>query len=251
MNENWKLWRACAQRASESVLRRYALAVVLVLLAAFLTAKRPALSETPFFPFLGAVMLTALCAGLGPAFITTALSSLVIRFLFVKPHFSFDYGSNTEGMERMLFFFLVALMSSSLIAALRRECHLLRDSEERYRILAETASDAIVVIDEQGVIRFANPGAERIFGSPATQMLGRDFSMLLPEQFTEPRLTELKGQLDSRKKSVAVEWPVQLECGRKMWLEMTFGAFSKSGKNLFTAIIRDISGRYQPDQVPS
>nr|WP_302474547.1 PAS domain S-box protein [Roseococcus sp. MDT2-1-1] len=44
-----------------------------------------------------------------------------------------------------------------------------------------TASDAIIVADRDGIIRFWNPGAERIFGLPAAEALGQSLDIIIPE----------------------------------------------------------------------
>src|SRR5580765_4758931 len=59
------------------------------------------------------------------------------------------------------------------------------ESEQRYRIVAETALDAMVTVDEAGEILFVNPSAERIFGYRASEMLKQNLAMLLPS-FTSP-----------------------------------------------------------------
>src|SRR4029077_579399 len=38
-----------------------------------------------------------------------------------------------------------------------------------------------ITIDEDGIIRTANPASERIFGYPAAELIGRDVSILMPE----------------------------------------------------------------------
>ena len=132
-------------------------------------------------------------------------------------------------------------MASSLVAACRQERNILRDSEERYRILAETASDAIIVIDEAGEILFVNPIAEKTFGARAEQLLGQNLAVLLPDHSYESRLAEIKQHLDTRKKAVVVQLPGRNLSGGQILLEMTIGAFSEHGKSLFTAILRDIT----------
>ena len=46
-------------------------------------------------------------------------------------------------------------------------------SEEKYRLLVETASDAIVSIDDKGMIVFANPAIATVFGYEPTEVMGK------------------------------------------------------------------------------
>ena len=242
MSENWKIWTPSHCRISESHVLRYGLAIALMPLAIILTLSRPVLGETPYIFFLGAVVISAVWAGLGPAFLSTALSAFFIRLFFVEPRFSIYNRGNFEDAERLCWFVLVALILSSVVAACRRERNILRDSEERYPILAETASDAIIVIDEEGEILFVNPVAEKTFGAPAQKLLGQNLALLMPDDVYQTQLSELKRHLDTRKKAVALQLPGRnLKSGGQILVEMTLGAFSKHGKNLFTAIIRDIT----------
>lgn len=48
-----------------------------------------------------------------------------------------------------------------------------------------TRSDAIVAADRDGVIRFWNPGAERIFGHAASEAIGRSLDLIIPERLRQ------------------------------------------------------------------
>ena len=61
----------------------------------------------------------------------------------------------------------------------------LRESENRFRTLAETASDAIVTVDEGGRIVLVNRAAETIFGYTRQELLGCDLAMLVPARLRE------------------------------------------------------------------
>jgi two-component system, LuxR family, sensor kinase FixL len=61
----------------------------------------------------------------------------------------------------------------------------LRQSEEKYRALADTASDAIITIDESSKILYANPATERIFGYPVAELLDQDATILMPTYLRE------------------------------------------------------------------
>src|SRR5690606_22966382 len=51
----------------------------------------------------------------------------------------------------------------------------------RYRGVIEAAVDAIISIDEHGVIETVNPPAERIFGYREAEVIGRNVRLLMPE----------------------------------------------------------------------
>lgn len=146
-------------------------------------------------------------------------------------------------MERMAGFMLVAMLLSSFISALRSEINILRDSEERYRVLAETASDAIIVIDEKGEILYVNPVSEKVFGAKSGQLIGKNLNLLLPGDGFHAKLTEMKRHLDTRQKAAAVRLPAIHQSGQPLLVEMTLGSASHRGKSIFTAIIREVTGQ--------
>jgi PAS domain S-box-containing protein len=61
----------------------------------------------------------------------------------------------------------------------------LRQSEEKYRALADTASNAIITIDESSKILYANPATERIFGYPVAELLDQEATILMPTYLRE------------------------------------------------------------------
>jgi len=67
----------------------------------------------------------------------------------------------------------------------RQEVTRLASSETRLRSVLDTAIDAILVIDEHGVILEANPAASHIFGYRADEMIGQNVTVLMPSPFRE------------------------------------------------------------------
>ena len=58
-----------------------------------------------------------------------------------------------------------------------------RASEARFRAVAENASDGVINADSEGRITYFNAAAERMFGYPAAEVLGRPLTVLMPERF--------------------------------------------------------------------
>jgi len=60
-----------------------------------------------------------------------------------------------------------------------------RHSEEQFRNVVETATDAVVTIDDTGQILYLNPAVNRIFGYSNSELIGRSLTILMPEYLHE------------------------------------------------------------------
>ena len=56
----------------------------------------------------------------------------------------------------------------------------LRNNEERHRAILNTASDAIITMNEQGIIDSVNPATTSMFGYTSEELKGRNIKLLLP-----------------------------------------------------------------------
>ncbi|HEX8847630.1 MAG TPA: PAS domain S-box protein [Pyrinomonadaceae bacterium] len=127
----------------------------------------------------------------------------------------------------------------------------LSDTEERYRIIAETASDAFITIDENSTILFINPAAAKIFGYSLEEMAGQQLTMLMPEYLRHIHRAGVERYLKTGRRHIsweAVELPGLHKNGREIPLELSFGSFSKGGKHFFTGIVRDITDRKRTER---
>ena len=127
----------------------------------------------------------------------------------------------------------------------------LQDIIETSRIITETASDAIITIDESSKILFVNRATVDIFGYSVEEMLGAELTMLMPEYLRQLHHTGLKSYLETDKKDiswVAVEVPGLHKSGQEISLELSFGEFQKDGRRFFTGIARDVTLRKQDEK---
>jgi PAS domain S-box-containing protein len=59
------------------------------------------------------------------------------------------------------------------------------DSDSIARAILSTRSDAIIAADRDGIIRFWNPGAERMFGQASADAVGRSLDLIIPERLRQ------------------------------------------------------------------
>jgi PAS domain S-box-containing protein len=128
----------------------------------------------------------------------------------------------------------------------RRAERELRESEERHRTIAETASDAILTIDETGNIIFANPAVEHVFGYLPQELIGERLTVLMPERLRDEHRASLSRYLLTETRHIpwkGVEMPGRHKNGTELNLELSFGEFQKNGKRFLTGVARDVSSR--------
>jgi PAS domain S-box-containing protein len=122
----------------------------------------------------------------------------------------------------------------------------LRESEERYRIVTEAATDGIVSIDRSNRILFANRSCEEIFGYTIGEMIGQKLTMLMPEHLRPVHETALQRYLETGERRIswkAVPLVGLRKNGEQISLELSFGEFSDETRRSFTGVIRDVTER--------
>jgi len=121
----------------------------------------------------------------------------------------------------------------------------LRESEERYRRLVETAMDSIITFDHSGLIVSCNPATEQMFGYRIEDMIGRNISMLLPAWFAEEG-NESPADATSRIMRLIGLWREVIgrrRQGDAFPVEIAVSESFSNGEVRYTGILRDISER--------
>ncbi len=124
----------------------------------------------------------------------------------------------------------------------------LRQSEERYRSVSETANDAIISIDGHGAIVSWNRGAEQIFGYSESEVVGGSLERVMPEEFYGKHVAGLK-QASGTGQHKYSDKPVELrglrKNGEEFPVEMSLSHWSVGDSYYFTGIIRDITEKME------
>jgi PAS domain S-box-containing protein len=138
------------------------------------------------------------------------------------------------------------------VTARRMAAESLRESELRFRAVAETAAVGVVMADEQGTIRYWNPGAETMFGWMEEDALGQPLTILMPERFRAGHDAGLKRYLATRESRMlgrAMEMAGLRQDGTEFPLELSISSWRTSKGTFFSAFLRDITARKDAEQV--
>ncbi len=122
----------------------------------------------------------------------------------------------------------------------------LRSSRERISAIVNTADDAILTIDERGIIESANPATERVFGYGAAELIGQNVNMLMPSPYREEHDAYLARYLKTGEKKVIGtrrELQGRRKDGSTFPLELAVSEFQMGGQRHFAGVHRDIGER--------
>ncbi|AEI63303.1 ATP-binding protein [Corallococcus macrosporus] len=111
----------------------------------------------------------------------------------------------------------------------------LEASEARYRGLLETTPAPLLAVDAQGQLRFVNAEAERVFGYPREELLGREVEVLVPEGLFGGR------SLDSKLNERALHG--LRKDGSQVSLEVRLSPVASLGGPTLLAVLRDVTER--------
>jgi PAS domain S-box-containing protein len=123
----------------------------------------------------------------------------------------------------------------------------LRHSEERNQLIVETALDAVITIDSQGIVTGWNSQAEKTFGWPRGEALGRELSsLIIPEELRAAHREGLSRYVATgaaRVLNKRIEFNALHRNGQQFPVELAITPIGFGNDLLFNAFIRDITGR--------
>jgi PAS domain S-box-containing protein len=125
-------------------------------------------------------------------------------------------------------------------------------SRERMAAIIGSALDAVITIGVDQQILAFNAAAEKIFGCPEAEAIGRSLERFIPMVFREAHRRHVEAFAGSGTTSRSMNSPGILSglraSGEEFPLEATISQVTVSGERLFTVILRDLTQRIQTEQ---
>lgn len=126
----------------------------------------------------------------------------------------------------------------------------LAEREAHLKSILDTVPDAMIVIDEGGIMRSFSPAAERTFGWASTEAVGKNVSILMPE----PHRTAHDGYLaryygTGERRIIGIGRVVVglRKSGETFPMELSVGEMRTSGGRFFTGFVRDLTERQEAE----
>ena len=122
----------------------------------------------------------------------------------------------------------------------------LKISEEHFRAVAQTATDAIVTTNREGRIIFWNRRAEALLGYSESEVLGKPLELFIVERYQDSQDQAQERVRSSGLRHLAgktIETVGKHRNGQEIPVEISLSFWESNGQVHYTAIIRDITER--------
>lgn len=214
----------------------------------------PVLENTTFFMLLvPAVFASAMIGGLRPALTAVAVSMIGISLVIVRSHAPLS----AVWISAVIFVALGIAMGLAggrlrqSVAEADRALLLARRGEAHLQSILDTVPDAMIVIDEAGIMRSYSAAAARQFGWTAEEAIGQNVSLLMPSPFREGHDDYVKRYLLTGERRIIGKGRVVVgehKNGSTFPMELAVGEMSTDAGRFFTGFVRDLTERQESER---
>ena len=205
-----------------------------------------------FIFFMPAVVLAAALAGLWPGLFATLLGAAA-GLTVDGANGSLEAGNFIGAIVFLLVGGAVTVGGEWFQRARTRAFEINRDLGQReahLRSILETVPDAMIVIDEAGLIRDFSHAAERLFGWTADEVAGKNVNMLMPSPYREQHDGYLQRYYTTGERRIIGIGRVvvgERKDGSTFPMELSVGEMHVKEGRFFTGFVRDLTERQQTE----
>jgi len=209
-------------------------------------------SESVYTYFMPSILVSAWFGGMGPGLVATVLSILAANFLLPSAH-NLTTTSIVHGIAFVLIGVGVSWVGELLHRSRRRTVVMTRDALEReahLQSILDTVPEAMIVIDERGIMQSFSSAAERLFGYRSGEALGRNVKILMPAPYRESHDGYLQHYLSTGERRIIGIGRVvvgQRKDGSPFPMELAVGEMKSGDRRFFTGFIRDLTERQRTE----
>ena len=211
--------------------------------------------ESPFLLFVPALLAASGLGGLGPGLLATGLS-IVSGLVFLA---NFPSLTSPQILSTVVFGLVgcgLAWWGGQLVRTRDKAAETnrdllattedLRSREAHLTSILQTIPDAMIVIDDRGVIQSFSTAAERQFGYGPSEVLGKNIKILMPSPYREGHDGYLERYLSTGERRIIGIGRVvvgERKDGSTFPMELAVGEMKSDNKRFFTGFIRDLTER--------
>ena len=205
-----------------------------------------------FLYFVPAVLISAGFGGLGPGLLATGLSIVAAYFVL----------ANASALTNLTVVNGIAFAAIGIGGAWGGE--LLRRGRRRANLMAretlarqahlqsilDTVPEAMIVIDEHGVMQSFSSAAERLFGYSTAEAVGQNVKILMPAPYRENHDGYMQRYKDTGERRIIGIGRVvvgQRKDGSTFPMELAVGEMNSGEQQFFTGFIRDLTERQKTE----
>ena len=209
-------------------------------------------SESVYTYFMPSILVSAWLGGMGPGLVATVLSILAANFLLPSAH-NLTTTSIVHGIAFVLIGVGVSWVGELLHRSRRRTVAMTRDAlarEAHLQSILDTVPEAMIVIDERGIMQSFSSAAERLFGYRSGEALGRNVKILMPAPYRESHDGYLQHYLSTGERRIIGIGRVvvgQRKDGSPFPMELAVGEMKSGDQRFFTGFIRDLTERQRTE----
>src|SRR5215469_14322705 len=222
---------------------RYGLAAVAAALAFALRLTLHHYFEDRTFTviYVPVVVFAAFAGGRGPAIFATFLCLCSSAFFLGESLYT-----NPANLIDVSFFAVLGPILGVIGNRLSHESEDARNQQAQLQSILDTVPEAMIVIDERGIMRSFSVTAERLFGWSAAEVIGKNVSLLMPGPYRQ----EHDGYLQRYRKTgerriIGIGRIVvgERKDGSTFPMELAVGEAKLGTERWFTGFVRDLTER--------
>jgi PAS domain S-box-containing protein len=126
-----------------------------------------------------------------------------------------------------------------------------KDEEQKFRNLLESAPDAMVIVDRDGLVQIINAQTERLFGYSRDELIGKPVEILMPQRFHAQHVGHRSHYSESaktREMGAGLELSGRHKDGTEFPVEISLSPLKTQGGTLISSAIRNVSDRRHAEE---